>query len=58
MDLPNNVSVVTYKASEVQLLGAAAVLLALFALGVVWDNTRLMCIGIFGCLIIQGMRNR
>lgn len=56
MDLPNNVSIVTLTPKETQLLGAAAVLLALFMLGVVFDNNRLMAIGIFGSLIIQGMR--
>jgi hypothetical protein len=28
----------------------------LFLLGFVLDSNRLMCLGIFGCLIIQGMR--
>ena len=56
MTLPDSVTTVTLKRNDMTLLGAAAVLLALFVIGFVFDITRLELLAIFGCLTVQGMR--
>ena len=56
MNIPDSVTTVTLKRNDMTLLGAAAVLLALFVIGFVFDITRLELLAIFGCLTIQGMR--
>ena len=53
---PDSVETVTLKKNDTALLGAAAVLLALFVIGFVFDITRLELLAIFGCLTVQGMR--
>ena len=62
MALPERVELVTYKPKDIQLLGAAFVLLIIFASGVCIAIAQgniadaLMMTGIFGCLTVQGMR--
>jgi hypothetical protein len=56
MTLPDQVETVVLHPKDMQLLGAAAVLLCMFAVGFYYDITRLELLAIFGCLTVQGMR--
>ena len=54
--IPDHVETVILKPRDMQLLGAAVVLMFAFLVGFYYDITRLELLAIFGCLIIQGMR--
>ena len=56
MNIPDNVETVVLKPRDMQLLGAALLLMVLFFIGFVFDITRLELLAIFGCLTVQGMR--
>jgi hypothetical protein len=60
--VPTSVEVVTLKKNEVALMGAAAVFLAIFLLGLLVEVAKgeiglaMMLSGIFFCVVVQGMR--